>query len=345
MANSFANLLVRFPVDVGRLAAGAVAYRGGGKTPPWAYQSLIRLFCLTGGWSNDLVSAAIAALCPRVPLGDVRGVLGNLGAADVERIVGQIRRDGYHVFERCLSEDLCVRLTEFATRTPSTVRESDGASAGETRVLPYDRDAPKGIRYDLAAADVINHPDVQALLADASLLAVAQAYLGARPLADVTGMWWHTAYSNEPDEQAAQFYHFDMDRIRWLKFFIYLTDVGPESGPHCFVRGSHRTGGIPWRLRSKGYARLSDAELRACYPAESFVEFTAPRGTVIAEDTRGLHKGLHVRSGDRLMLQLQFSNSLFGGTYPDARFRAPVDVALAERIRQAPAVYGAYLGR
>jgi len=47
----------------------------------------------------------------------------------------------------------------------------------------------------------------------------------------------------------------------------------------------------------------------------NMIEFLAPRGTVIAEDTRGLHKGRHVEEGDRLMLQLQFSNVLFGCSY------------------------------
>ncbi len=340
----FGKLLIRGPLDLGRLAVGAWLYRGTGKTPSWAYQSLVRLFCLTGGWSNDLVACAIARLRARVALSNARGVLGDLDASDSERIARQIRTNGYHVFERCLSENLCDRLVQFATRTPSRVRGADGTADAHQLVLPYDRDAPEGIRYDLASEDVINHPDVQALMADASILAVAQAYLGAPPLADVIGMWWHTAYSSEPDEEAAQFYHFDMDRIRWLKFFIYLTDVGPENGPHCFVRGSHRTGGIPWRLRAKGYARLTDAEVGATYPAQSLVEFTAPRGTVIAEDTRGLHKGLHVRSGDRLMLQIQFSNSFFGGTYPAAHFRPPLQPDLARRVAESPAVYRAYMG-
>src|SRR6185503_13469174 len=120
---------------------------------------------------------------------------------------------------------------------------------------------------------------------------------------------------------AGQLYHFDMDRIKWLKFFIYLTDVEAANGPHCFVRGSHRTHGIPSSLLSKGYARIRDAEVFQYYARETEVRFVAPRGTVIAEDTRGLHKGMEVLSGDRLMLQLQLSNSLFGAPYAPSSFR------------------------
>ena len=44
---------------------------------------------------------------------------------------------------------------------------------------------------------------------------------------------------------------------------------------------------------------------------EDMVEIGGPRGTIFAEDTRGLHKGKHLLTGDRLLFQLEFSNSLF----------------------------------
>jgi hypothetical protein len=180
-------------------------------------------------------------------------------------------------------------------------------------------------------------------MSDASLLAVAQTYLRAAPIVDVTSMWWHTAFSDQPDEEAAQMYHFDMDRIRWLKVFIYLTDVTPMHGPHCFVAGSHRSGGIPEAMLSKGYARLSDEEVFLHYPRKNLMEFSAPAGTIIIEDTRGLHKGKVVEHGDRLMLQLQFSNSLFGGTYPRTPFSDLVAPKLAERVSQYRSIYVNYL--
>jgi hypothetical protein len=156
-------------------------------------------------------------------------------------------------------------------------------------------------------------------------------------------MWWHTAYSKVPDKGAAQYWHFDMDRIKWIKFFIYLTDVGPNNGPHSFMKGSHRTGGIPEKLRMKGYARLSDDEVESCYSNDSVVEFSTPRGTIIAEDTRGLHKGKVVLSGDRLLLQLQFSNSLFGGYYPPSRFSKMVNSNLQSMSVRYPRLYSNYV--
>jgi Phytanoyl-CoA dioxygenase (PhyH) len=327
------------------LLSGMAVYLFSKKTPPFAYQALIRLFCRTGGRSNDILSSIIARLAPPVAIGPASGILGNLAEKELGDIVGKLKSDGYCVFPGKLPRELCERLLRFANSTQCQIRptEQEASRGAWSERAVYDPEHPRGIRYDFSQQQVINIPDVQALLADQSVLAVAQAYLGARPVADVASMWWHTAYTAQPDSNAAQFYHFDMDRIRWLKIFIYLTDVSPDNGPHCFVAGSQRTGGIPPGLLSKGYARLSDEEVLKHFPAERLKEFHARAGTIIIEDTRGLHKGKALRRGDRLMLQLQFSNCLFGGYYPPCRFENILDPNLAARIRRHPGIYANYL--
>jgi ectoine hydroxylase-related dioxygenase (phytanoyl-CoA dioxygenase family) len=159
---------------------------------------------------------------------------------------------------------------------------------------------------------------------------------------DIVDMWWHTAFSRDPDKSAAQYYHFDMDRVKWLKFFFCITDVTPETGPHCFVAGSHRRGATPNALLKQGYARLSDGDVRSHFSDDKFVEFVAPRGTIIAEDTRGLHKGKHVVHGDRLMFEIEFANSLFGGALPNERLQSVRSEKLAAVVEQYPRVYELY---
>jgi len=156
-------------------------------------------------------------------------------------------------------------------------------------------------------------------------------------------MWWHTNFHSQPDSEAAQFYHFDLDRLKWLKIFIYLTDVGPQDGPHSFIQGSHAPGGIPQKLLDRGYVRLSDAEVLSNYGSGKEIRFSAPRGTIIVEDTRGLHKGNPVFGKSRLILQMQLSNSLFGAVYPKSRLPAKMAPELATMIRQFRDVYQAYI--
>ena len=322
-----------------RLGAGALAHAFSGRTPPYAYQALIRLFCSSGGRSSDAISRWISRIGPAYALPRPSGVLGTLSAFDLAAVGASLRNRGYHVFPQIIPAEMCDQLLEFGLRQPSLLRAEE--SGGEELLGPYsaDRLAPRAVRYDLRVGDVLANADVQALLCDPTILAVAHAYLGSNPIADVLSMWWHTAYSDQPSKAAAQFFHFDMDRVKWLKFFIYLTDVGIENGPHSFVAGSHRTGGIPAALLRKGYARLTDEEVRQHYTAEDLIEFTGAKGTVIVEDTRGLHKGKHVASGDRLVLQLQYSNSLFGGDYPKVFFPTDLIPELRNSVQKYPEIY------
>jgi hypothetical protein len=80
----------------------------------------------------------------------------------------------------------------------------------------------------------------------------------------------------------------------------------------------------------------------AHYGQKAEVTFAAPRGTIIVEDTRGLHKGNPVSGNSRLILQLQFSNSLFGAEYPKSQIPAQRTAALEARMREVPDVYQAY---
>jgi hypothetical protein len=314
---------------------GVRVFKRTGVTPPEAYQSFVRLFCLTGGISNEIISKLTRMHASQdIPRGI--SILQGVDAAAEDRASRSLTVDGYVVLERALPEDRCARLLEFATGSRTRLR----GRKGEDRLV---RGRPEGVRYDFFPEDVVNNADVQALMCDSFLLRVAQRYLSALPIADVTSMWWHTDYSKQPDEDAAQFYHFDLDRPKWLKVFCYLTDVGPDNGPHCFVQGSHRNAAIPWRIRSKGYVRLTDEEVEEAFGMQRLKAFTAPAGTIVLEDTRGLHKGLHVRSGDRLMLQLQFSDSLFGGAYPPVRIRRPASLLLEECVEVFPTIFSNYI--
>ncbi|MHB8482292.1 MAG: phytanoyl-CoA dioxygenase family protein [Nitrospiria bacterium] len=279
---------------------------------------MIVLFCKTRGYSNDFLSWFIANVKKKYHFENTGGLLGEFKENDIKNISSEIKEKGYYVFEQKLSSGLCEKLLHFALTEEFSVRPLDNqerVSASPYLITLYDRSNPKGVRYDFDPQRIINNNDVQELFCDASILSIAQAYLGCKPVLDVTSMWWHTSYLKTPDKEAAQFYHFDMDRIKWIKFFVYLTDVNEKSGPHCFVAKSHRRNGIPPELLKYGYARLTDDEVEKYYPKERFIEFIAPKGTIIAEDTRGLHKGKMVEAGDRLILQIQFSNSLFGATY------------------------------
>jgi hypothetical protein len=326
---------------VGRVARGAFRYSRTGTTPSDAYHSLIHLYCRTNGRSNDFLHALARRRSPPAALPPARGVLGDLSPADVGRVAADIRENGYIRPAERLPVDVCQRLSEFSLHTEATL--APPRNEGPARAV-YDPARPIAEGYRFDEANLIEQPDVQRLMADPSLLAVAQAYLGCLPVLSSVFMLWSTpaCLADNAREELAQMYHFDMDHLKWLKFFFYLTEVTPERGPHCFIAKSHRTGHQLPALLARGYVRYPDQELEPYYPAADRIELTGPPGTLFAVDTRGYHKGITPRTGDRLMLQLEFCDTLFGAPYTRPAFPSVCIPELEARRREFSRVYSRY---
>lgn len=71
-----------------------------------------------------------------------------------------------------------------------------------------------------------------------------------------------------------------------LKAFVFLSDCTLKTGPHHYISGSVQD------RRVDGKIYFSDEEIQKVYPPESGREIISvvPAGTIILEDTRGLHK-------------------------------------------------------
>lgn len=336
-----ARSMVRMLIDVLTIVFAAIKFQIAGRTPQWGYMPLIRLFCATSGRSNDLMASLASIVRPPRLIEAGTGVLPWMGEEIRTVACSKIDEDGYFVFTQKVSDDICERLTAYAMSKPAVLRVMDGET-GSGNLEVYDSNCLKAVRYDFPEVELLKDFDIQQIIADPTILAFAQDYLRSEPILDAVRMWWNTPCRDVPDVEAAQLYHFDMDRIRWIKFFIHITDVTIENGPHTFVSGSHRAGGIPRNLLRQGYARLTDEDIAKYYPQAKIIEFVAPRGAVIAEDTRGLHKGTLVKKGARLMLQLQFSSSVFGANYPLSKFPKDLHPNLEARITAHPRVYSMY---
>ena len=137
------------------------------------------------------------------------------------------------------------------------------------------------------------------LALDPRLLALAGEYFGCKPTLDCILAWW--SFSGNDTAQEAELFHRDNDSIRFLKFFLYLTDVGPENGPHVFVKASHSS------RRLLARRRIDDAEVQAEFPADHILSLTGHAGDAFLEDTYGLHKGQLPMAGKRLLVQFRYS--------------------------------------
>lgn len=160
------------------------------------------------------------------------------------------------------------------------------------------RDAPPGTHVaDIPAAPTL--PALQQIAVDPRLIDVTARYFGCKPYMDSIQAWWSLSGNERPQE--AENFHRDNDSIRFLKFFLYLTDVTSDSGPHKFVRGSH----VEPRLLER--RRHTDAEVAAAFGEDRILEITGKAGDAFIEDTFGMHKGQMPRTGIRLLVQFRYS--------------------------------------
>ncbi len=312
-----------------------------GQTPEEAYQALIALHCRSNGATTDMLAEIVRQFRRPLALDRRAGILGTMSDERLDWSVMSLRKDGFVLFDAKLSPEVCAELRRFAETTPAL---PDGEGGEHISPAIYNRNSPLSRRYQFSERDVLTSVTAQRLMADESLLAFAQAYFGAAPLFDFAAMWWSSTFSEQPGHQAAQLFHFDFDRLKWVKLFFYLTDVTDDRGPHCFVRGSHRRG-LPGAgpLLARGYARLSDDEVIAAFGRDKIASITGSAGTVIAVDTRGFHKGLVPIAGDRLILQFQYSISEFGGAVPRCRFERIVAPELQGLLDRHSTIFARYL--
>jgi hypothetical protein len=317
--------------------AGYTSYYATLETPHESYHAMRSMFCADGGMTNAVIRTACAMAHPPRAEQAASGTTV-LNGSDPRGLLNTLRQDGYCLLPVRLPPVACDRLVRFASTTPSYPRFDLHRREGK---VVFDPARPLSVRYDFDEGDVMSQTDVQQLASDLGILGLAETYLGCDPILDLVSMWWSVARTADAamTAAAAQQYHFDLDRPGFLKFFVYLTEVTPETGPHCYVRGSHRN--IPPALRRDG--RLSDEEVAAAYNAQDRIEIAGPRGSILAVDTAGLHKGKLLSQGTRLILQLEFAANLYGAPYRMLPAETRYSDAFLAAMRRRPRTYQRFI--
>jgi hypothetical protein len=331
----FIRHAARAVLDTGILVAGLGEYYLRGRMRPNVRHSLLRLHCRTNGKATALLTPLVRSVRPPRPRGEVSGLLGTLPLTKQDEIVAAIERDGFYIFENRLPKSLCDEIDAHARRTPAQIE-------GSNQLTQFDQDRPVSKTYRIPEGDIVRNRGMQQLMSDPSILAVAESYLKTLPILSGVNLWFSPAYGNAPGADAAQEFHFDFDPPPiWLLFFVYLTDVGPDNGPHIFVRGTHTPGKAGMKdLLARGYVRIPDEDILERFGAESIVELYGGRGTILAVDTRGIHKGKMPVIGHRLMAQLSFSTPPFSATHGETvPLPHDIDPVLIHAIEAAPGVY------
>jgi hypothetical protein len=209
---------------------------------------------------------------------------------DLQDTLGGLERDGIATLPNLFSTSELADVVDFFLNQEVTApgggcMTRDELPAGVT-MAAYDLATVVACPWLMAA---INRPDV---------LRLVSAFLGCKPTLCAIGVRWSFPSPKSADVQA---FHRDPDDWRFLKLFVYLTDVDGESGPHIYAAGSHKTR-RPWRART--YAQT---QVEAQFGKQSMRAILGPSGTTFIADTSGIHAGVPPQRAPRLLLQAQYS--------------------------------------
>lgn len=217
---------------------------------------------------------------------------------DVEpfKIISELREFGYSS-KISVSNELLNTIDEIISKTPFSDRKSN---IGEYYLdLKELKNPSSGYLYSIYNPHLSN--DALYSFANDHIRPIADVYLGAKSVILNSQIWATFPDSGEcynPDFG----FHYDLDDYRFLKLFIYLSDVDKDSGPHHIIESSH----LGRSLFRFFHRRLED-DLPRFYEEKVRV-MLGKKGEGFFEDTLCYHKGSRPLK-PRMVLQIQFSLS------------------------------------
>jgi hypothetical protein len=227
-----------------------------------------------------------------------------------EAVVEALRADGLFS-SLMLPPAIHEEIAAFAQRTPCF-----GNFDRRFEFMPGEHDeAEKRFGRSLLSGHyferILDCPAALAIQKDPLLLDVARHYLGGQAKLITTRVWWSfpTGKASDADKNLASLgkYHFDLDDWRMLKFFFYLKPCDTGTGPHVYVRGSHRRRALKHQLTL--LVGHPAEEVLDVYGQQSPVTLTGEAGLGFVEDPFGFHMGTEPAHTPRLMMEIGFGVS------------------------------------
>lgn len=222
---------------------------------------------------------------------------------EVVRVLCELKSHGRSVIRGFVPDSEARAIAEEVRKMPG---RCDLATRRYDSMHSWMEDEPAEPRFHTDGGHLAVHPTIASLCRSDLVQEIARQYLGAAPLLASLQSWTTrpptTGMADELDA-AAMAYHCDSDFFGFLKFFVLLTDVGPENGPFTFIEKSHRgTRHVAGRMPDSEVVGPDDVEFKG----------TGRPGDLVIVDTKGWHKASEPISGYRSMLQFVYASSLFG---------------------------------
>lgn len=239
-----------------------------------------------------------------------------LGKLDVESIVATIETEScYRGLQ--LPQDAVQELLEFASSTVCYINRDSQRPCRCKGTEQVGVDLPENARVCSYMGNSMLSSTLNKLIEDPGILAIAAKFLGAQPVHMGSEISWNlpVAGTHVQQREAAQVFHHDLDDYRFIKFFFYLTDVDMCSGPHTYIRGTHKGKKFLHQLISTRCADIDDQKIVECYGVENVVNVCGKAGFGFVENALCFHKGTQPTEKPRLMLQIEYAINDYGNIH------------------------------
>lgn len=210
----------------------------------------------------------------------------------------ELKKSGITRFDNLLSKEQCSELREYFY----SKKVFDPSDSEENPVSINDSllDSGSHVFYHFPV-DVLKAPYLMQIANSSQILDLVGNYIGIKPTLSYTAAWW--SFPVKGSLFGPENFHRDVDDWKFLKLFIYLTDVTSDGGgAHVYVKNS-----VDSDFGRNKIRRYSNDEITQNFKESDILSIKASAGSAILEDTFGFHKGSPVEKGERLMFQAVYS--------------------------------------
>ncbi len=145
------------------------------------------------------------------------------------------------------------------------------------------------------------------LALDQKLLRIVSAYLGMWPRLHAINVWLN--FPTPDDAKESQLWHRDPEDMRTVKTFIYLADVGENTGPFSYIPTTQPFGALSSIIPPAAHmGRITDEEMAAAIPRDKWRACTGLAGTMVLADTIGFHRGGKPKQGERILVSFSYTS-------------------------------------
>jgi len=146
---------------------------------------------------------------------------------------------------------------------------------------------------------------IKSFITSKPAISLAKSYLNSNSFS-INATYFISSPSNISREEKfanAQYFHWDNDFSKFLKMYIYLTDVDDDSGPHIFIPYTHKKKNL-----SSSLPRLyDDTTIYKTYDKKK--KYIGKSGSIFFTDGYGLHKGETPEKNSRLILNVHYGKN------------------------------------